>query len=68
MCVDFTNLKRACPKDSFPTRRSSDLFFQVGAQIPILEKEQLVDLLRRNVDVFAGDAYETLGQIGRAHV
>ena len=36
-------------------------FFQVGAQIPLLEKEQLVDLLRRNVDVFAWDTYETLG-------
>ena len=34
-------------------------FFQVRAQIPLLEKEQLVDLLRRNVDVFAWDAYET---------
>ena len=29
-------------------------FFQIGAQMPLLEKEQLVDLLRRNVDVFAG--------------
>ena len=28
-------------------------FFQVGAQIPLLEKEHLVNLLRRNVDVFA---------------
>ena len=28
-------------------------FFQIRAQIPLLEKEQLVDLLRRNVDVFA---------------
>ena len=36
-------------------------FFQIGAQIPLLEKEQLVDLLRRNVDVFAWDAYEALG-------
>ena len=36
-------------------------FFQVGAQIPLLEKEQLVDLLRRNVDVFAWDTYETPG-------
>ena len=26
--------------------------------MPLLEKEQLVDLLRRNVDVFAWDAYE----------
>ena len=36
-------------------------FFQIGAQIPLLEKEQLVDLLRRNVDVFAWDAYEAPG-------
>ena len=28
-------------------------FFQIGAQMPLLEKEQLVDLLKRNVDVFA---------------
>ena len=36
-------------------------FFQIEAQIPLLEKEQLVDLLRRNVDVFAWDAYEAPG-------
>ena len=33
-------------------------FFQIGAQMPLLENEQLVDLLRRNVDVFTLDAYE----------
>ena len=38
-------------------------FFQIGAQIPLLEKEQLVDLLRRNVDVFAWDTYKAQGQI-----
>ena len=36
-------------------------FFQIGAQMPLLEKEQLVDLLNRNVDVFAWDAYEAPG-------
>ena len=36
-------------------------FFQVGAQLPLQEKEQLVELLRRNVDVFAWDAYQTPG-------
>ena len=36
-------------------------FFQMGAQIPLQEKEQLVELLRRNIDVFARDAYEALG-------
>ena len=39
-------------------RDDPERFFQVGAQIPLLEKEQLVDFLRRNVDVFAWDAYE----------
>ena len=36
-------------------------FFQIGAQMPLREKEQLVDLLGRNVDVFAWDAYEAQG-------
>ena len=29
--------------------------------MPLQEKEELVELLRRNVDVFAWDAYEALG-------
>ena len=33
-------------------------FFQIVTQMPLLEREQLVNLLRRNVDVFAWDAYE----------
>ena len=36
-------------------------FFQVGARLPLQEKEELVELLRRNVDVFAWDAYEAPG-------
>ena len=28
-------------------------FFQVWARLPLQEKEELVELLRRNVDVFA---------------
>ena len=36
-------------------------FFQVGTQMPLLEKEQLVDFLRKNVDVFTWDAYEAPG-------
>ena len=36
-------------------------FFQVGAWLPLQEKEELVELLRRNVDVFAWDAYEAPG-------
>ena len=36
-------------------------FFQVGAQLPLQEREQLVEFLRKNVDVFAWSAYEALG-------
>ena len=36
-------------------------FFQVGAQLHLQKKEELVEFLRRNVDVFTWDAYEALG-------
>ena len=36
-------------------------FFQVGSELPPQEKEKLIDFLRKNVDVFAWDAYETPG-------
>ena len=39
----------------------SKRFFQVGTQMPLLEREQLVEFLRKNVDVFAWDAYEAPG-------
>ncbi|XP_050259572.1 uncharacterized protein LOC126704592 [Quercus robur] len=31
-------------------------FFRVGAQLPLQEKEELVEFLKRNIDVFAWDA------------
>ena len=36
-------------------------FFQVRARLPLQEKGELVELLRRNVDIFAWDAYEAPG-------
>ncbi|XP_065629138.1 uncharacterized protein LOC136067345 [Quercus suber] len=36
-------------------------FFQVGIQLPPQEKEELVEFLKKNVDVFAWDAYEAPG-------
>ena len=33
-------------------------FFQVGAQLPPQEKEELIEFLRKNVDVFAWNAYK----------
>ena len=36
-------------------------FFQIGAQLPPLEKEQPIEFLRRNIDIFAWNAYEAPG-------
>jgi len=36
-------------------------FFQVEAQLPPRKKEELIGFLRKNIDVFAWSAYETLG-------
>ena len=36
-------------------------FFQVGAQLPHREKEELIEFLRRNINVFAWNAYEAPG-------
>ena len=44
--------------DKVIIRDDPERFFQVGPQLPLQEKEELVELLRRNVDVFAWDAYE----------
>ena len=35
-------------------------FFQVRAQLPPQEKEELINFLRRNANVFAWNAYEAL--------
>ena len=37
----------------------SEKFFQVGAQLPPQEKEVLVKFLKRNIDVFMWNAYES---------
>ena len=47
--------------DKVIIRDDPERLFQVGAQLPLQEREQLVELLRRNVDVFAWDAYEAPG-------
>ena len=36
-------------------------FFQVGAQLLPQEREELIEFLRKNVDVFAWNAYEAPG-------
>ena len=40
---------------------TSKKFFQVGAQLPPQEKEELVKFLKRNIDVFAWDACDAPG-------
>ena len=39
----------------------SEKFFQVGVQLPTLEKQALIEFLRDNVDIFAWDACEAPG-------
>ena len=36
-------------------------FFQVGSQLPPQERQKLIEFLRKNMDVFAWNAYEALG-------
>ena len=36
-------------------------FFQVGVQLPPREKEELIDFLKRNINVFAWSTYGALG-------
>ena len=33
-------------------------FFQIGSQLPQQEREELVEFLKQNIDVFAWNAYE----------
>ena len=42
-------------------RGDSEKFFQIGAQLPPQENEELVEFLKRNIDMFVWDAYDALG-------
>ena len=46
----------------------SERFFQVGSQLPSLKKEGLIGFLRKNIDVFAWDAYDVPGLIRTLYV
>ena len=39
----------------------SEKFFQVGSQLPQQEKEELVEFLKQNIDVFVWNTYEAPG-------
>ena len=47
--------------EKFVVSDDPEKFFQVGAQLPPQEKEELVEFLKRNIDVFAWNAYEAPG-------
>ena len=36
-------------------------FFQIGSQLPHQEREELIEFLKRNIDVFTWNTYEALG-------
>ena len=36
-------------------------FFQIGSQLPYQEREELVEFLKQNIDIFAWNTYGTLG-------
>ena len=36
-------------------------FFQIGSQLPQREREELIEFLKQNIDVFAWSTYEALG-------
>ena len=40
---------------------NDEKFIQVRVQLPPREKEELIDFLRKNIDVFAWKFYEALG-------
>ena len=47
--------------EKFSIGDNPEKFFQIGAQLPPQDKEELVVFLKRNIDVFAWNAYETPG-------
>ena len=47
--------------ENFVIVEDPERFFQVGAQLPLQEKEELAAVLQKNVDIFAWDAYEAPG-------
>ena len=47
--------------EKFIVDNDPERFFQIDSELPPQEKEELVGFLRRNVDVFAWDAYDAPG-------
>ena len=47
--------------EKFVISKDEEKFFQVRAWLPPWERQQLMDFLRKNIDVFAWSAYDTFG-------
>ena len=47
--------------ERFTVDDNPERFFQVGSELPLQEKEELIRFLRNNVDIFAWDAYNAPG-------
>ena len=47
--------------EKFTVENDLERFFQVGSELPPQEKKELVGFLRKNVDIFAWDAYDAPG-------
>ena len=49
--------------DKIVIREDEEKYFQIGTELPLDEKEELVRFLKRNLDVFAWSAYEAPGVV-----
>ena len=47
--------------EKFAIGDDPERFFQVGAQLPLREKEELLVFLKKNLEIFDWDAYEASG-------
>ena len=62
-CTVLNQPRRQKYKDleKVPVGIDLEKFFQIDLELPPQEKEELIDFLRENVDVFAWDSYEAPG-------
>ena len=42
-------------------RDDPEKFFQIGSQLPYQERKELIEFLKKNIDVFAWNAYKAPG-------
>ena len=62
LSVDSTADEAKC-EDLVKITIGDDLekFFKIGSQLPQQEREELIEFLKQNIDVFAWNTYEALG-------